>query len=106
MTVATGKLKILGDIPGEKVATFAFKEEEATAVIWAFSTPTLAFPQFRHRRHHHHHHRHRHHQLPAPMLMVGRTKMVTHATPTATTITALPVEELAVVGIPASGEAF
>merc|ERR1719503_357089 len=73
---------------------FAFNEEEAAAAIWAFLTPTLDFPQFRHR------------QLPALTSMVGRTKMVTHATPTAITITALRMEDLAVVGIPVSGEAF
>merc|ERR1719329_1336563 len=79
---------------------FAFNEEEAAAATWAFLTLTLDFPQFRHR------HRHRHHQLPALTSMVGRTKMVTHATPTAITITALRMEDLAVVGIPVSGEAF
>merc|ERR1719329_1276702 len=75
---------------------FAFNEEEAAAATWAFLTLTLDFPQFRHR----------HHQLPALTSMVGRTKMVTHATPTAITITALRMEDLAVVGIPVSGEAF
>merc|ERR1719329_1439363 len=78
---------------------FAFNEEEAAAAIWAFLTLTLDFPQFRHR----HRHRHRHRQLPALTSMVGRTKMVTHATPTAITITALRMEDLAVVGMTARG---
>ena len=106
MLVAIGKLKIHGENPGEKMATFAFNEEEAAAAIWAFLTPTLDFPQSRHHHRLRRRHRHRHHQLPARTLMVGGTKMVTHATPTATTITALRMEELAVVGIPVSGEAF
>lgn len=105
MPAAFGKSKTVGEKIGENMDSFAFKEEEALVVIWAFSTQIPVFQQFRHRhlqRHlHRRHHRHRrhHHHLLVLIYLAGIAKMVIRVTLMTITTIAHPMDKRAVVGI-------
>lgn len=103
MPAGIGRSKIVGEKIGEKMDSFAFKEEEALADIWAFSTLTPVFQQFRLRHLRRHLQRRRHHHLLVPTYLGGRTKMATRATLMTTITTAHLMDKRAVVGTQSHG---